>query len=209
MEALEDGSNGQWAAGQLLLAADKYGMFPKDLIRFPHILKTFGLQPKDLTSEVLRIAALEDRRHSESIVEAVSVINTMGALTVLETKWKASGLETLDEYLATVRPKPVPKLVSDPGVPVGRDKPNKLPSTKEGGTTRPNIFGHPVTAVLRWMGQEGFDAAQAAKALRRYGVEASPVTIGIQLKAGKTGDRGSPANITDDQANEIYEKISK
>lgn len=69
----------------------------------------------------------------------------------------------------------------------------------EGGRgNRYQVFGHPVTAVLRWMGTQGFTAAQAAAALKSLGVEPSLTTIKIQV-SGKT-KRGAIPQLTDRDA---------
>lgn len=69
---------------------------------------------------------------------------------------------------------------------------------------RGQIFGQPVTAVLRWMGKAGieFDAAKCAVAtLGCAGV--SDTTVRIQLRAGAKGERGEPATLTRAQVKQI------
>jgi serine/threonine protein kinase len=61
------------------------------------------------------------------------------------------------------------------------------------------VFGHPFTAVLRWMGKNGWSFEDAKQALMGLGVECSEATVRTQLSAGKTGQRGAPASLTEEQ----------
>ncbi len=65
---------------------------------------------------------------------------------------------------------------------------------------RYDLFGHPVTAVIRWMGKNKFDFATARKALDDNGVACADATVKIQLRAGAKGERGEPAKITKEEA---------
>lgn len=56
------------------------------------------------------------------------------------------------------------------------------------------------TEVLRWMGKEGWSFADAKKALQERGVDVADATIRAQLHGGKTGARGAPADLTEEQA---------
>lgn len=76
-----------------------------------------------------------------------------------------------------------------------------------GGKPRTTIFGHPVTAVLRWMGKQGWTFDHAARAVSSFGADIAGGTIKIQLKAGRKGERGEPAAITPDQEKEL-KKVS-
>jgi SPP1 gp7 family putative phage head morphogenesis protein len=65
------------------------------------------------------------------------------------------------------------------------------------------LWGHQPTAVLRWMGQDGWSAEDAQRAMQASGVEVSLPTIKTQLGAGRTGQRGDPAKLTNDQIIEL------
>jgi len=199
----DEGSNSQWTASQLLKAADRYGMFVKDVVDSHRIMHQYGLRKKDITPEVLGIAAAMDRRHFEGVQSACGIINRMGCLIKHQTAWGKSGLPTFSEYLESIQPPKVEAPKSEPS-----SAPTSDPSPASGRSVQ-KIYGFPVTAVIRWMGTEGWTREQAAKVLSAYEVEVSPATIAIQLKAGKIKDtsRGEPASLTDDQANLIYEKI--
>lgn len=69
----------------------------------------------------------------------------------------------------------------------------------------PTVFGHAPTGVLRWMGTEGFTFKEARATLDSLGVEASDATIRAQLLAGKKGERGAPAPLTDEQKAKLQE----
>lgn len=74
--------------------------------------------------------------------------------------------------------------------------PADKPATKK---PRYALLGFPVTAVLRWMGKAGWTIEQATKVVTRFGIDCSPTTIAIFVKAGANGQRGDPAPLTDDQ----------
>lgn len=92
-----------------------------------------------------------------------------------------------------------------------KEKTTKRTKEKKDGTTsrkicRCDIFGHPVTAVLRWMGREGWEFEDALTAVVTMGASTiSDVTIRLQLAAGRKGERGEPADITSAQAKILIE----
>lgn len=69
------------------------------------------------------------------------------------------------------------------------------------GKKRIDCMGYAVTAILRWMGANGFSTAQAKAAMASMGVEVSPVTCSIQVSAGRKGDssRGPVPDLTKDE----------
>lgn len=77
------------------------------------------------------------------------------------------------------------------------------------GKARISLFGHPVTAVLRWLGANDWKVDDVKKVLGELGLEVADSTIAIQLRAGKVGDqsRGEPAPITEAQANELLDLL--
>ena len=69
----------------------------------------------------------------------------------------------------------------------GEDKPQP-----EGARGKYVVFDkYAVTAILRWMGSEGYETAEAAAVLKGLGVEPSPTTISIQVTAGRKAKDGS------------------
>lgn len=81
-------------------------------------------------------------------------------------------------------------------------------SSNGDGKKRTKLFGHPVTAVIRWMGAEGdWDKKKAKQALDKLGCDVADATINAQLRAGAKGERGDPAKLREDEANELYEAL--
>lgn len=79
-------------------------------------------------------------------------------------------------------------------------------SKSKGGTgaPHPNLWGHQPTAVLRWMGKDGWNFDQAKAAMREMGVKVSDNTIREALPAGKKGVRGKPADVTGEQRIQLH-----
>jgi SPP1 gp7 family putative phage head morphogenesis protein len=61
------------------------------------------------------------------------------------------------------------------------------------------LWGQQPTAVMRWMGKEGWSAKDAQRVLKEMGVDAAEGTIKTQLGAGAKGLRGPAASLTDEQ----------
>jgi hypothetical protein len=75
---------------------------------------------------------------------------------------------------------------------------------------RAQVCGYPATAVLRWMGLNGWKYADARAALNASGAAGiSDITIRIQLLAGKKGERGEPAAINKSEAKELAAAAKK
>lgn len=61
-------------------------------------------------------------------------------------------------------------------------------------------------AVLRRLGKEGVSTAHVRAIMEAKGVKVSPITISIQVNAGRTegyADRGEPAQLTAAQLKEL------
>ena len=58
---------------------------------------------------------------------------------------------------------------------------------------------HSKTALVRWMGTQGFNFKEAKTALTHYGIDVADATIKTQLQSGKSG-RQLPAPVTPEQA---------
>lgn len=72
---------------------------------------------------------------------------------------------------------------------------------------KPTLFGFPITAVIRWMGKDDWTFAPTRQVLATLGVVVADSTIHAQLRAGKLGQRGEPATLTEAQANQLYEAL--
>lgn len=62
------------------------------------------------------------------------------------------------------------------------------------------LWGNQPTAVMRWMGKEGWSPQEASKVLKEMGVDGAEATVKIQVRAGATGQRGAAAALTEEQA---------
>lgn len=72
---------------------------------------------------------------------------------------------------------------------------------------RIDCLGHPVTAVLRWLGQQGYTVGQAKAAMTSLECPVNPATVQIQVNAGKNGQRGEPAQLTAKEIAELKRHI--
>lgn len=88
-----------------------------------------------------------------------------------------------------------------------RDEPAAPSAQGGGGDKRSKLFGYPITAVIRWMGQHEWEFKDAQFALEKLEIDVAPSTIRIQLRAGLVGDksRGEPAALTPAQVKELME----
>lgn len=75
------------------------------------------------------------------------------------------------------------------------------------GKARISMLGHPVTAVLRFMGKDEFDFGMARKVCDHFGIEVADNTIRAQLAAGRKNERGPAAALTQDEINKLYDAV--
>ena len=69
---------------------------------------------------------------------------------------------------------------------------------------RATIFGYPATAVIRWMGKEGWDFEEAAIAIQSLtGKKVADATVRAALGHGRRGQRGEPAKLTAAQRRKV------
>lgn len=148
------------------------------LCKKPHVLSAFGVEPADVSDEVLH--------------EAVKLHQKMPPL-----------LEPDVRYLKRIQK----GTVADQDVPMG-DVPSPVPAKPKGERkqVRAQLFGYSITSVLRWMGKNGWNFEDAAVVCASIGAaKIADVTIRLQLKAGKDGLRGPAAPITPAQAKQLRE----
>lgn len=70
---------------------------------------------------------------------------------------------------------------------------------------RKKLWGYPPTAILRWMGNEGWKFREACRALLSLDIDVSPSTIRVQLNAGaKPGAKKIP-ELTEEQSDKLYD----
>ena len=67
-----------------------------------------------------------------------------------------------------------------------------------------DIFGYTVSAIIRWMGKNGWKFQEAQRVLEQRGLtDVAEGTIRTYLQAGKQGLRGAPAELTYEQEQEL------
>lgn len=141
--------------------------------------------------EKLKEAGLDDCALPESVIRQAK-------FHMMELSEKIR--ERIDKINNWNKPKPEPRKQSNDSVPL------RLP---KGDGKRSNIYGFPVTAVIRWMGANEWTYKEALKCLTVLNIPIAESTIRIQLNAGKTGARGEPAALTDSQGNELRQSAGK
>ena len=82
-----------------------------------------------------------------------------------------------------------------------------MPARAEGESGRDLLFGHSITAVIRWMGKNQWKFDQAKKALAAKDITVADATLRAQLHAGRNGARGEPATLTKAQAQELASAV--
>lgn len=92
-------------------------------------------------------------------------------------------------------------------VAVAAVEPDEDDGPKRTSTRRAKIFGHATTAILRWMGANGFTYEQARSALSGYGdaAQISDASVKMQMYDGSTGKFkfGGLVTLTPEQAAEL------
>lgn len=166
-------------AVKLAHAADQEGLWAKDAARFEDVLVEYNIDPSNITDAIIREA------HG-LMMDGLARLQRMIRKMNLEREGIKDVIIDVDNAEAKID---------------GRKKPQR-----KSGQKRVKLFGFSVTAVLRWMGANDWtfdDAAIAVETLTMTKV--SDVTIRLQLKAGREGKRGAPANISKSQAKQLRE----
>lgn len=177
-------------AARLIEAAENAGVTPTAAATMPELLARFKLTPERVSPGVVGYAEVALATYDRDLRYRVKQYN-----------------DKIDP------PKPQPAKAEersttapdedngDELVPVARKR------KEDKGKARSNVFGFPVTAVLRWMGLDGFDAQEARACFNALGVEVADATIQIQLRAGKRGERGAPAQLTEEQQDHLRDLL--
>lgn len=87
-----------------------------------------------------------------------------------------------------------------------------IPAAQRAGAKggRYEVFGFPVTAVLRWMGKNDWKVKQARCVLDKMGLQAvATPTLQAQIGAGRNGQRGDPAALTPAQVKQLNDLRSE
>jgi hypothetical protein len=149
--------------------------------------------------------------------DAVVACRTMSALFHTEEQQEKESLRRMVER--AMRPDPVPeKRKEKPSPDAPKVRPGSKWETRTGaagavtvtegkkGGKKYRIWGHPVTAVIRWMGSDAWTFDDVRLALKELGVpDVGDNTVKAQLIAGRKGGdcdgRGPAAELTGDQQN--------
>lgn len=83
----------------------------------------------------------------------------------------------------------------------------KRSSPSPGVKKRMSWEGHGATAVIRWMGVDGWEFKQAQKVIRSLDLDIADATIRAQLYRGAKGKGGDPAKLSTAQEKELYDRI--
>lgn len=175
-------------ANKLSKLADAHGMSVRGVCKFPDLLEEVGLEENDVDPSDIIEAEAKDRMAWAKIQSRVDALNEK----IKEREKKA--LERLGA--------PPPKAKSAP-----KEEPSPTPTkqkVKERTGKKAKIFGFPLTAVVRWMGKEGFNYSQVVTVVEHFEFEVVEVTLKIQLSAGKKGLRGPPADLTLSQERQLH-----
>lgn len=119
-----------------------------------------------------------------------------------------AALFNLDSLPDGVRFVANPKDSAVPAEPEGQRESKRVGTTVP-GQARVNLFGHPVTAVIRWMGKHEWDFKQATRALVNLGSGCAEATVRAQLRAGKLGQRGDPAKLSEAEVKKLTDASEK
>lgn len=79
---------------------------------------------------------------------------------------------------------------------LAKEKENAPPATTE-------LFGHSVTAILKWMGKNSWEYDEAKAVLIHHGFRLAESTIRGQLWCGRSGQFGKPAELEDDEVKQL------
>lgn len=171
--------------------AEENGMRAKDLLEFPYKFKGSKLKP-ELITPALCVEA--EHYHVEKWEESIRKWNAEGKQVWVWDGHPEFSREKLLGINQTIQEE-LPAHESD-----------RAPAPTVKGA-RQSLFGFPVTHVLRWMGKDDWTMQEATVAMQRLGMDVAKATISAQLLAGRKGQRGEPANLTQDQIKQLYSTI--
>lgn len=204
--------------------ADKEGCSIEFIAKQTVLLKDAGINPKKVTPKTIAEAKAIDRAEMARIQAKVDELNK----PILDAEKKelddvvfkhvkkpapATDLDTILEQVSKGEITPAQaKALLESTVSKAKNTTSKTTTAKtesKSGSTQPKagrsqLFGFSATAVMRWMGANGWDFDKAWAAFAGMGVDdLSETTFKIQLRAGAKGERGEPAAVTAAQAKEL------
>lgn len=201
--------------------AEARGMHVPDLLGFPDILKEAGL-PEKVERWVGMLAHQLNRNAVDGMLfranwRPAPVIHPAVPDPVLPVMTSTEAAGTIEEHNRP-RVKALERSIKrhdkeakasrvetlkEQAQGTAKETGNGAPAPKR-VQARTELFGHPGTAVIRWLGKQGVDFTKTQAILAKHGLTSlSESTVKIQLRAGAKGERGEPAPITKDQAKQL------
>lgn len=183
---------------KIAAAADREGMSEAAVVSFPDFVLAYGLEGAT-DADILQAEGI-NRSRSRAITKGLAERNA----AVLKKREVAP--EEPEESEAAPKPKKKSKAVSsDPTAP------EKAPKAKPAAPVKSKVLweGFAPTAVIRWMGKEGWSLEHSMAAIAGVGIHLADATFKIQWKAGQKGERGEPAAITPALAKKLKAARSK
>lgn len=148
----------------------------------------------------------DDRTRAAGLVEALLYRESEQELFRLREMVRRAALPVAPKPAAAA-PKPAkPKPVAEARNPLAEV------TTDPAGAKKYTVLGHPVTAVLRWMGKDAWSFTEARACLKALGLpDVSDNTVKAQLLTGRKGDgyagRKPAAQLTPAQADTLYDLL--
>jgi hypothetical protein len=161
--------------------------------RYADQLSRIGFRVEDLTDDLLQAAVAVERLAAERVAELIDEVNA----PILAAQ-AARGVHPLDEGEVERRRKSSKRTKS-------------VSSRLREPSKRVKIFGHPTTAILRWMGSNEWGWQDAKRVLVLCGADVSDTTVKIQIRNGQRGgsDYGEVPELTSAQKLELVRKRDK
>ncbi len=177
-------SNIQTIAAQIATIADKEAYTINYVANSSELLAAYGVDTVTVSQNLSQVVAAASLLFREAINHTLAVVRKHNAKVHSEPTYNipVTQIEIGGKTAAT------------PKLPRATVKP-----------VRAQIFGYSVTAVLRWMGANGWEFGAAVTACENMAqcYKLSDVTVRLQLKAGKDGTRGPAAPVTPSQAKSL------
>lgn len=160
--------------------AERYGLNCIDVLRFPNIARKTKLPEGALTPSAAHAAESIRRDRMRSLQDRITARNA----AILQRRGDL----------------PEPENIAGDAALGAQNRKSGRPGA---GKARETLEGQPVTAVIRWLGKEGWSFDQAKAALVGVGLNPADGTIRAQLTAGKKGQRGEPARLSDKMVDKL------
>jgi SPP1 gp7 family putative phage head morphogenesis protein len=200
--------------GMILTIAQARGMIPRHPnCRCAFVDAMVGEKPtaarkfsKEEVDEAMDASIKATARKGQSLADAKKESKWAGSRVKIRKQRAPDGFKffELDDGTHILIPTDIP----GPAAPMPKGTPKApapgLPAPQAPAVTfeaTAEIFNqHSKTAVVRWLGQQNWDADEVIQLLQRSGIDLADSTVKIQVRAGANGTRGAVASLTDEQA---------